>query len=329
MCIQGNANVIVLELSNTPSFDFWLCISTLDAYHPIRIPLKLYGKARQAIAEFPKLCTGVTLAKRGSQWYATLVVERRQSKPATKRVVGVDIGMVKMLATSEGNNYGEISQELRERTEKAKVKRSRKQKLNCCLDRKGKPKVDLTDHKVQAFARNEIGRALNTMLDDLPESTAIALERLSVGSMRFKSRAMNRWLSAAQLGYIRDRFKFKLDDRAIRYRSVQPAYSSQQCSHCGFIDSKNRLSQAQFKCKACGFESNADLNASINIAERFGDIELNTLPFRDVKPLLERRYQDRLPVARSATAELGSAPSMAAKAISGQPVQLIPMNRCL
>ena len=86
---------------------------------------------------------------------------------------------------------------------------------------------------------------------------------------------------------------------------------------------------ARFKCLACGFESNADWNASLNIAERFGDDELNRLPFCAVKSLLEQRFQARLPVPRSGTAEPGSAPAMAATAINGQPVQLTPMNGCL
>ena len=86
------------------------------------------------------------------------------------------------------------------------------------------------------------------MLDDLPAGAAVALERLSVRDMRFKSRQMNRDLRAAQLGYVRDKLKFKLDERGIRYRSVQPAYSSQQCSQCGFTLPLNRRSQAEFRC---------------------------------------------------------------------------------
>ena len=55
-------------------------------------------------------------------------------------------------------------------------------------------------------------------------------------------------LRAAQLGYIRDKLKFKLDEHGIGYRSVQAAYSSQQCSQCGFTFPMNRRSQAEFCC---------------------------------------------------------------------------------
>ena len=45
-------------------------------------------------------------------------------------------------------------------------------------------------------------------------------------------------------------------------------YTSQQCSCCGYIHKDNRKTQERFKCIHCGYEENADLNASINIKER-------------------------------------------------------------
>ena len=304
ICLQANANVVVIEPAETPTFDFWLRISTLEAGKPIRVPLTLYGRAKETIAEFPKLCTGVTLNRREGQWYATFVVERRGSKPKSKAVMGVDIGMVNIVSTSEGRRYGQISPELRRRVERAATKRRRKQKLNSCLKRKGLPTVDLADHRAEAFARNEIGQALNQMIADLPPGTAVASERLTVKDMRFKSGQMNRALRASQLGYVRDKLKFKLDELGIRYRSVQPAYSSQECSHCGFTLSMNRRSQAEFECLWCGHIANADENAAANLAKRFGDEALNTLPFRDVETELAIRFMRRLPDARSASARL-------------------------
>ena len=78
--------------------------------------------------------------------------------------------------------------------------RRRKQKLNACLKRKNQPVVSLNDDRAEAFARNEIGRALNQMLDELPKGANVALERLTVKDMRFKSRQMNRALRAVAVG---------------------------------------------------------------------------------------------------------------------------------
>lgn len=309
ICIQANANVVVIEPSRTSTFDFWLRISTLEPGKPVRIPISLYARAKEVLAEFPKLCTGVTLNWRDGQWYATLVVERHVAKPNKPSVVvGVDIGMTSIVTTSEGRHYGQISPQLRERVERSAAKRSRKQKLNACLKRKGQPAVSLCDKRTESFVRNEIGRALNQMLNDLPDGAAVALERLSVKDMQFKSRQMNRVLRASQLGYVRDKLKFKLDERGIPYRSVQPAYSSQECSRCGFTFPMNRRSQDEFCCLWCGYTANADENAASNIAKRFGDEELNALPFRDVETVLALRFMRRLPDARSASARLDTSP---------------------
>jgi IS605 OrfB family transposase len=310
VCLQANNNVVVIEGSQTPQYDFWLRISTLNIGHPVRIPIKLYKRAKGTVAQFPKLCRGVRLNRRDDEWYATFVVERKGPKPKSSRLIGVDIGMTTIVTTSNGRHFGEVSAELAYRVERANEKRRRKQKLNACLKRKQMPTPSLSDHKVEAFARNEIGRALNQMLDDLSGGTQVALERLSVRDMRFKSRQMNRRLRASQLAYVRDKLKFKLDERGIRYRSVQAAYTSQQCAQCGFTISMNRRSQAEFRCLWCGYEANADENAARVIAERFGDEELDALPFREVGTVLALRFMRRLPDARSASAGLELRPAL-------------------
>jgi hypothetical protein len=304
ICIQANTNVVMSEPSETAAFDVWLSSSTLEAGKPVRLPLSLYGRAKEALAELPKRCSGVTLHQRNGQWYATFVVERRGPKPKSSKVIGVDMGMANIVSTSDGKRYGQVSSQLRQRVERSAGKRRRKQKLNACLKRKNKPTVDWGDDRAEALARNEIGRALNPMLDDLPDGAAVALERWSVKERRFKSRQMNRALRASQLGYVRDKLKFKLDEGSLRYRSVQPACSSQPCSHCGFTFPMNRRSQDKFVCLWCGYEANADENAASNLAKRFGDEELNSLPFRDVETLLAQRFMWRLPDARSVSAGL-------------------------
>jgi len=49
---------------------------------------------------------------------------------------------------------------------------------------------------------------------------------------------------------------------------VDPRNTSRQCSCCGHTEKANRISQSRFKCVSCGFEANADANASWNILRR-------------------------------------------------------------
>jgi putative transposase len=64
---------------------------------------------------------------------------------------------------------------------------------------------------------------------------------------------------------LRRELSYKLRWRGGELILVPPNYTSQQCSVCGSVNKANRISQSRFKCVSCGYESNADLNASRNI----------------------------------------------------------------
>jgi putative transposase len=59
----------------------------------------------------------------------------------------------------------------------------------------------------------------------------------------------------------------RLEEKApARVEKIKPHYTSQRCSACGQVDRDSRESQAVFRCTACGFACNADVNAARNIA---------------------------------------------------------------
>jgi putative transposase len=81
-------------------------------------------------------------------------------------------------------------------------------------------------------------------------------------SVRAKT-GLNREISRSGWGLLVRR----LEDKAPgRVEKVPPAYTSQRCSACGRVDGRSRESQARFRCTACGYAGNADVNAARNIA---------------------------------------------------------------
>jgi transposase len=59
----------------------------------------------------------------------------------------------------------------------------------------------------------------------------------------------------------------RLEDKAPgRVERVRPAFTSQRCSACGHVAAESRESQALFRCIACNYACNADVNAAKNIA---------------------------------------------------------------
>ena len=50
--------------------------------------------------------------------------------------------------------------------------------------------------------------------------------------------------------------------------TVDPRDAGRRCSSCGHVEKANRRTQARFRCRACGYELDADLNAAENIRWR-------------------------------------------------------------
>ncbi len=66
--------------------------------------------------------------------------------------------------------------------------------------------------------------------------------------------------------------------RLERYRTyktytekIDPKYTSQRCHNCGVVRKANRKSQSVYHCQECGVEKNADINAALNIRDKWLD----------------------------------------------------------
>ena len=81
-------------------------------------------------------------------------------------------------------------------------------------------------------------------------------------------RISNRAILAQGWGRFLARLVQKARASRVTVVEINPAYTSLQCSVCGYIARANRKSQAVFSCVACGHWSNADVNAAHNILAR-------------------------------------------------------------
>jgi IS605 OrfB family transposase len=89
----------------------------------------------------------------------------------------------------------------------------------------------------------------------------IALEDLTHVRNGTKNRKLGKW-SFAELRQI---IEYKAAAIGKNVVATDPRYTSRTCSRCGFQKKENRNGRI-FKCKSCGFQIDADLNASRNIA---------------------------------------------------------------
>jgi len=82
---------------------------------------------------------------------------------------------------------------------------------------------------------------------------------------RDNKRRLHSW-SFAQLYFF---VEYKAQACGIAVVKIDPRHTSQTCSRCGYQHRSNRRSQSLFLCRKCGYCLNADLNAALNIREKY------------------------------------------------------------
>lgn len=306
VCIQANANVVLqvsddyaalrLEQAERGVYDFWLRVSTLSKGQPMYLPVKLAAYHRQALAGLTPN-SSVSLHRRSGRWWLTLTVDvPLPDLPDQPRgTTGVDVGIVNYLSDSQGQRYGGVDEDFMVQVQRIRDKTSRKAQLRACLDRPGVQRLPSTSsaqaQRLSRRIRQDMNRAVNLFLADHTRDV-IAMEALSIGSMRFKARRMNRYLKASQLGHLPKQLIWAAAKRGVPVISVPAAYSSQECPRCHFANRANRPDQQTFCCQVCAYAGHADVVAARNLESRLFDDALRACRTKEaIKALLDQRHQ--------------------------------------
>ena len=103
------------------------------------------------------------------------------------------------------------------------------------------------------------------------DAGVVAVENLHPKQMSRKGRGktgLNRTIMYAAVGEVLSYIEWFALKHNSEFHKVAPHHTSTTCSECGHSDRNSRRSQSAFVCVNCGHESNADANASVNIAMR-------------------------------------------------------------
>ena len=120
--------------------------------------------------------------------------------------------------------------------------------------------------------KNKEKRKINTLLHTVSKEIIInAYQNKStivIGKLKNfkknKGRKFNRKISSFSYYKLTQYLKYKAREKGIPFIKVSEFNTSKTCSVCGTIGKRDKN---WFKC-TCGYEDNADRNASINIAKR-------------------------------------------------------------
>ena len=101
------------------------------------------------------------------------------------------------------------------------------------------------------------------------ESPIIAMEDLKGIRKNKGSKKYNRMLSNWSSYQLQQFIEYKAIEKGIPIVYVDPKHTSQICPKCGHKDRNNRnRTLHQFKCVECGYQTNDDRSASMNIRDR-------------------------------------------------------------
>lgn len=181
-------------------------------------------------------------------------------------VIGVDLGIVNVATDSEGNVHtGEPVKRVRR-----KYRRLR-QLLQPKKTRSARKHLQKARKRESRFVKNENHRISKELVQlALDRQKALGLENLTGirGRGNGFHRAMRTELNAWAFNQLKLFLGYKSKRAGVTVIEVDPRYSSQTCSQCGHCERANRQTQESFCCQCCGFQANADFNASLNLKAR-------------------------------------------------------------
>jgi IS605 OrfB family transposase len=119
----------------------------------------------------------------------------------------------------------------------------------------------------QRFSR-EINHIIAKELSERSEVKTYVIEDLSGIRNKSRGRKMNKILSSWAFKQFESFLTYKCTAKGISVEKVDARYTSQRCSCCGTIRKENRL-RGRYSCNRCSFTKHADINAAINIRDRW------------------------------------------------------------
>lgn len=200
------------------------------------------------------------------------IQDKQQGKSIGGRVLGVDLGIKypAYICLSDSTfirtSLGSAEDFLRVRMQMQERRRRLQKSLK--LVQGGKGRKD----KLKALQRikDKERRFSNTYNHMISKNIIEFAVKNQCGTIHMehliKEGFSNRILSNWSYYELQNMVEYKANREGLKVKYINPTYTSQKCSGCGWIDKGNRQTQETFTCVNCGLQLNADHNASINIA---------------------------------------------------------------
>ena len=214
-----------------------------------------------------------------SKCYISFCPENTIEKPIhpSKSAIGVDLGINKLVTTSDGQIFDPINSFKANQVKLARLQRKLRKKNKFSQNwKKLNLKINTLHHHIANIRHDYLHKVTTTLSKNhamiVVEDLKVAnMSKSAKGSIEKKGKnvkaksSLNKSILDQGWSMLVGMLENKQQWRGCLLVKVDPRYTSQTCSSCGHVAKENRLTQANFSCVECGFGENADINASRNI----------------------------------------------------------------
>jgi len=230
----------------------------------IRIPRLGWVRMREEL-RFPGRVVSATVRRIADRWFVSVHVELEEA-PAlceSQAGIGVDLGVNRLATLSNGEMFEgpkPLRQELRKLRRLSRRLSSKRKGSN--NRNKACSRLARLHYRIRCIRQD----ALHKLTSYLSENfVGIAIEDLNVKGM-LRNRRLARAISDMGFYEFRRQLDYKTRMRGNHLEIVDRWFaSSKRCSKCGLVKDNLALGERAFVCEGCGFESDRDLNAAMNL----------------------------------------------------------------
>lgn len=239
----------LISSKQSSNFDAWLHIQSIGNKIILNLPIK-YHKHFNKYNKSGKRLNSYIITKNYVQF--AFEIESGTKKEGLK-CVGIDSGINALASTSSNNQYGVDIKDCIERVKRCKHGSKGQKRARRAL----KQRID--EIVIELFNNENPDLIVVEKLNKLGQNSKV--KRLLTKNIR---RSIGIW----NWKYWLKRLEEYCELNRVSFRSVSPYYTSQTCPRCNHVDRGNRNGEI-FKCLECGYTNNADINAGMNILNRF------------------------------------------------------------
>lgn len=240
---------ITLDLnSELTEFDLVITLGSLGNKLRLVLPTKKHKQLNDLINDDWNLKPFGRLIIKPEELWLEVVFTKDVTLRAQGNTLGIDVGYNKVLATS---NQQFLGTQLKSKAEKI----SRKQQGSKAFKRSLVERNDYINQTIKALDLTDVKQVI---IEDLKNVKHKSKQKRKVSTAVMNK--LQRWVYSRIL----TKLEQHLEVVGVQCLKVNPAYTSQTCNKCLQVAENSRRGNI-FKCTSCGYEADADYNASLNI----------------------------------------------------------------